>query len=216
MRNDPNLDADGRLGKELLHPLVDRRTHRHHVSALHRGDAKSYARLSVVAHDARRRFLVVARDRHEVAEMDSRDRAVALGHGDHKALEVLDGLYRSAREEPHILVVHAHPAGVRNGVLPLDDMLHHLRRDAEVGHLRTRHLKRHDFLPVAQKVDLRDIVAEKEIAPQKLRVLLELRLGEAVAVDRVENSVDVAVVIEDSRLRASRRQRRRLVADLPA
>ena len=172
MRNDADLDANWGFGLELLHALVDGRSHRHHVATLHRGDTEAHGRLPIVAHYARRRLLVGALDRHQVFEPDRRELPVALRDGDDEPLEVIHGLDCPAREDTHILVVNSDLTSILSLVLPGNNRPYHLGRDAEIRHLRPRHLERDDLLLVPEKVDLRHVGAEKKLAPEKLRVFL--------------------------------------------
>ena len=63
-----NLDSDWLVAFHLIELLRTPFTHRHYVSARHRGDAQADGRLAIVPEQAARRIFIATLDRRDISK----------------------------------------------------------------------------------------------------------------------------------------------------
>ena len=157
------------------------------------------------------RIVVTALDGRDVAETER-----TVVDTDQRVGERIDVLELAGGAHEHAVVGGGQRARWRDAVLRIDRLAELLRRDAKARQLRVGDLDVDVLIRIAEIIDLADARHAQQHRAQLVRVVVQLRGGKAVALERVDVGVDVAEFVVEERALNAGRQGRRDIADFLA
>ena len=194
-----DLDSDWLVSFQLIELSADTFSHRHDVSALHRGDTQADGGLAVVPEQAARRIFVAALDRRDILEVELAARAV---RSDHQFEHVFGRAETARRIEWDMLVADAYAAAVSDDIFRLELAVDLFLIDAELCQPLPRDFEEDDLLLFAEQIDFLDVAHQEQLAAKELGVAAKFGLREAFTGDRQEDAVNVAEIVDYQRLAA--------------
>ncbi len=208
-----HLDADRQLRADALHRGAQVLAELDDVAALGHRDAQPDHLLAVEAHLGARRIDVAVPDGGDVAQANI---AGAAGAAQGQVLQVADVRELAGQADLHVVRRRDQHAAGADVVLLRDlvgdavDVQPHLR---ELGLLE---LDVDLLVLVAEQGDLGDVGHAQQLLADRIGVVVELAIGEAVGGQRIDGAVHIAEIIVEVRSTHAGRQRRRDIAHLLA
>ena len=224
-----DLDADGEARLEFVDLGAERVTGGGNIDAGKRCHRDTNGRPPLVTHLRHGRLEVAAPHRRDVLDADEVgaasgirdsgcggaaeiDRRVEQAGAHWEVLDLLDGGEISSDVEAEALVLHIDRAGVENDILRGKVGKEDLRGEAEFRHFPFLHIDVDDLRLRAPEFDAGDTGNEVEFLANELHMLFDFGIGEAVAGDGHDETVDEGKVVHDD---GRGRARWQFAADIP-
>ena len=205
------FDADGQVGHDLGHRVLDIASQGQNVAAFAHGDGDPDPIASVDAEHGLRRISGTACHARNVTEAN----CLAVCHEVDRE-DVRHGAKRTRHPHEDLLIAGLHDAGGDNRVLSLQRADQCGAVDAEARQLLSRKLHVQALVLRSEDIDLGNVRQREELFADVVHVVPQLPMREPIGGEPVDDPVGIAEFVVEARPNNALRQRVANIADLLA
>ncbi len=206
-----HVDAEGKVGADLIDRLVQRVTQRHDIGAIGHRDADTHGRPAFVKGEVGRRIFVSTPDGGNVAEPEC-----LPAHLHRQVTKCRHAVECAAYADRDLVGAGLDRPRSGHGVLVADRVEDRLGRDAQGGKTRLADLDVDPFFHIADQRDLRHIPHPQKARAQSFCIAVQVGKRGAVPRQHVDRREDIAIFVVEERAEHALRQVGPCVAHLLA